>query len=129
MAWAYAAETCCDVSLGVSLLVLYSVVLILSLTTEPLMDSVIQPQGVFFLFAFFSFCAWFFMYYYVPETKGLPEADKKKLFYPGSKWGRKLDEGEQLPYELAAPDETQEIDENWRDEKGNIGNTVTSSML
>ena len=43
VAWAYAAETCCDVSLGVSLLVLYSVVLLLSLTTNSLMDSKLQP--------------------------------------------------------------------------------------
>ena len=43
VAWAYAAETCCDVSLGVSLLVLYSVVLFLSLTTSSLMDSALQP--------------------------------------------------------------------------------------
>ena len=43
VAWAYAAETCCDVSLGVSLLVLYSVVLFLSLTTNSLMDSKLQP--------------------------------------------------------------------------------------
>mmetsp|Transcript_10791 Transcript_10791/g.13538 ORF Transcript_10791/g.13538 Transcript_10791/m.13538 type:complete len:171 (+) Transcript_10791:857-1369(+) len=32
-AWAYAAETCCDASLGVALLVLYSTVFILNLTT------------------------------------------------------------------------------------------------
>ena len=43
VAWAYAAETCCDVSLGVTLLVLYSVVLFLSLTTNSLMDSKLQP--------------------------------------------------------------------------------------
>ena len=43
VAWAYAAETCCDVSPGVSLLVLYSVVLLLSLTTNSLMDSKLQP--------------------------------------------------------------------------------------
>lgn len=39
VAWTYASETCCDISLGVSIQVLYSSVLLLSLTTEPLMDS------------------------------------------------------------------------------------------
>ena len=104
MAWCYAAETCCDVSLGVSLLVLYSVVLVMSLTTNSLMDSKLQPQGVFFMFSFFSFVAFFFMYYYVPETKGLPEDEKKKLFYPGAKWGRKLKEGEMMPFPITNND-------------------------
>ena len=35
------------------------------------------------------------MYFYVPETKGLNEAEKKRQFYPGAKWGRKLREGEE----------------------------------
>ena len=39
VAWLYAAETCCDVSLGVALQTLWGTVLILSLTTQPLMDS------------------------------------------------------------------------------------------
>ena len=50
------------------------------------------------MFAFYNFVAVFFMYFYVPETKGLLEADKKKLFYPGAEWGRKLKEGETLPH-------------------------------
>ena len=39
VAWAYCVETCCDVSLGVCQLTLYSVVVVLSLITEPLMNS------------------------------------------------------------------------------------------
>ena len=52
------------------------------------------------MFAFYNFVAIFFMYFFVPETKGLLEADKKKLFYPGAKWGRKLKEGETMPYPI-----------------------------
>jgi len=37
IAWIYAAETCTDVALGVSLNVLYGTIMVLSLTTEPLM--------------------------------------------------------------------------------------------
>jgi len=95
VAWAYAAETCCDVSLGISILVLYSTVLCLTLVTQPLMNSALQQYGVFFLFSFFNFCAIFFVYFNIPETKGLPDDEKKRLFYPGSKWGRKLQPGEQ----------------------------------
>ena len=39
VAWLYAAETCCDVALGVCLQTLWTTVLILTLTTEQLMDS------------------------------------------------------------------------------------------
>lgn len=59
------------------------------------MNSALQPQGVFFLFSGFSFIAFFYMYFFVPETKGLPDAQKKSQFYPGAKWGRKLKEGEE----------------------------------
>ena len=95
MAWAYCEETCCDSALGVCQLTLWSVVVVLVLITEPLMNSALQPYGVFFLFGGFSVIAFFFMYFFVPETRGLTEAEMKKQFYPGAKWGRKLAEGEQ----------------------------------
>ena len=41
VAWCYLTETCCDVAVGANLFVLYFVVLIMSLTTQPLMDSII----------------------------------------------------------------------------------------
>ena len=72
-------------------------VLILSLVTEPLMDSALQPQGVFFLFAGFSFIAVFYVYFYMAESKGLPEKQKKSLYIPGAKFGRKLKPGEEAP--------------------------------
>ena len=43
IAWFYAAETCCDVTLGVCMYTLYFTVFILTLVTEPLMNSVLQP--------------------------------------------------------------------------------------
>ena len=95
VAWAYCAETCCDGALGMCLLMLYGVVVVLSLITEPLMNSALQPQGVFLLFSGSNLIGLFYMYTFVPETKGLTEAEKKKLFYPGQKYGRKLEEGEQ----------------------------------
>ena len=59
------------------------------------MNSALQPQGVFFLFSGLSLCAFFFIYFFLPETRNLTEAEMKKQFYPGAKWGRKLREGEQ----------------------------------
>lgn len=94
VAWLYAAETCCDVGLAVCLQTLWATVLILTLTTEPLMDSALQPQGVFFLLSGFSFIALFFIYFKMDETKGLSEKQKKALYIPGAKFGRKLKSGE-----------------------------------
>ena len=68
VAWLYAAETCCDVGLAVSLNTLWGTVLVLQLTTQPLMDSALQSQGVFFLFAGFSVIAIFYVYFYMAET-------------------------------------------------------------
>lgn len=101
-AWAYASETCCDVSLGVALLVLYSTVFVLNLITQPLMNSALQEYGVFWLFGTANFFAIFFVYKFMPETKGKEDAEKKKQFYPGAPWGRKLKEGE-TEFEGATP--------------------------
>ena len=76
---------------------LYGTVLILSLTTETLMDSPLQPQGVFLCYAGISFCAIFFVYFFMGETKGLSEKERKEMFMPGRPWGRKLKEDEQEP--------------------------------
>lgn len=58
------------------------------------MDNWIGHGGTFAVYGIFAFCGFLFIYKYVPETKGLSEKEKKKLFLPGSKYGRKLDENE-----------------------------------
>ena len=68
--------------LGIALNVLYGVILILSLVTEPLMDSALHPSGVFYLLALFSFIAVFFVYFHFKESKGLTEKEKKSLYVP-----------------------------------------------
>ena len=71
--WLYAVETCCDISLGICLQALWGTVLLLSLTSETLMDSFLQTQGVFFMFGGFSLVAALFVYFFLDETKGLSE--------------------------------------------------------
>lgn len=70
--------------------VLFSTVFVLNLITNPLMDSVLQPYGVFWMFGFCNFCAIFYMYFFIGETRGKTDAEKKRQFYPGAQWGRKL---------------------------------------
>ena len=107
---------------------LWSVVVVLSLITQPLMNSALQPEGVFFLFSGFSFIAFFFMYFFVPETRGLTEAEMKKLFYPGAKWGRKLRPGEK-PF----VDEDEKVIEDGhlkqRQMPQGIGDTIVSTTM
>ena len=50
---------------------LYLTVLVLSLLTNPLMNSWLQSQGVFFLFAIISAMAVVYLYFYLGETMGL----------------------------------------------------------
>ena len=58
--------------------------------TNPLMESPFGSQGVFFMFGIFSAIGAIFEYFFVAETKGLSEKDKKSLYIPGAKYGRKL---------------------------------------
>lgn len=80
--WLYAAETMTDVGLGVALQVLYATLMVVSVGTEPLMDTGLHTSGVFFLFGFFSFCGFVFTYFFFRETKGLTEKQKKTVYSP-----------------------------------------------
>ena len=76
-------ETCSDIALGVSTQILWLVILLESLTTESLMESSLKPEGVFILFGIFSMLAVGMEWYFVAETKGLSEREKKNVYTPG----------------------------------------------
>jgi len=80
VAWLYASETCVDAGLGVVIQCLWFTVLVLSLVTEPLMNSKLHPAGVFYLFAIISFIATYYVYKIIKETKGLSDKEKKALY-------------------------------------------------
>ena len=61
----------CDTALAACIMTLYLSVLVLSLLTNPLMNSALHSQGVFFLFAVLSAMATVFLYFYLGETMGL----------------------------------------------------------
>lgn len=82
IAWVYASETMTDVGLGIALNCLYGTIVVLSLGTEPLMNSRLHPSGVFYLLAVFSFMAMVFIKVWFKETKGLTEKQKKSLYAP-----------------------------------------------
>jgi len=47
------------------------------------------------MFGTFSMAGFMYIYFYVPETKGLSEQEKHEIFWPGARYGRKLDEYEE----------------------------------
>jgi len=67
------------------------------------MESPLKPEGCFVLFGIFSLLAVGFEWYFVAETKGLSEREKKNLYTPGQLYGRKLKEGEEYP-QLESPE-------------------------
>ena len=76
--------------MGFSGQVLWLVILIETLVMPELIESSIGSQGVFFIFGGLSAIGAIFEYFYVAETKGLSEKEKKSLYIPGAKYGRKL---------------------------------------
>ena len=82
IAWVYSAETCTDVGLGVCLLTLWAVVLLEGLTVPTLMNTPIETSGVFFMFAIFGLISSIFVYFFLKETKGLTDQEKRSLYAP-----------------------------------------------
>lgn len=81
MAWLYAAETTAESAMGLVLLTLWGSVLILTLICPPLMEpSSLGPSTMFYIFSGLSLMATVFVYFYIKETKGLTDKEKKELF-------------------------------------------------
>jgi MFS family permease len=80
--WLYVSEVVVDTALGLAIFTLWATVLVLSLTTNFLMESALKPQGVFWIFAGISIFGSLFCFIFVRETKGLNDKDKKMLYSP-----------------------------------------------
>jgi len=96
--YVYVAETCSDVALGVVVFFNYLWEVFETLTTETFNE--IDPSFVFWLYGTITFISIPFVFFYVGETKGLSEKEKKEIFMPGANWGRELRPGEQTFVEL-----------------------------
>ena len=82
-------------ALGATMITEDVVVLLQDFITPQLLSSPMQPVGVFLMYGVFSVIGLLYIYFYVPETKGLSEQEKREIFQPGAKYGRKLKEGEE----------------------------------
>lgn len=83
IAWLYATETTIDTALGICLFTLWGTTFLVSLLGPILMSSdALGISNVFFLFAALSFCGTIYGYFFIKETKGLTDKEKKRLYYP-----------------------------------------------
>lgn len=80
LVWLYCSEVVVDSALGFVMLVLWAMVFLLSLTTDYLFASALQSYGVFWLFGSFCLIGGFFTYFYVKETVGLTDKEKKSVY-------------------------------------------------
>ena len=91
----YAAEVCTDIALGAVMITEDVVVLLQDFVTPTLLNTGLGPVGVFLIFGVFSVLGFAFIFLFVPETDGLSEQEKREIFMPGAKYGRRLKEGEE----------------------------------
>jgi hypothetical protein len=78
----YTSEVTVDSGLGFGVFGIKFTGLIISLTTEYLMDSPLQPHGVFWLYAGITWIGAVFFFFAMRETKGLTDRQKKELYRP-----------------------------------------------
>ncbi len=79
--------------MGLVAMLIFILVFAQMLTFESLVK-LLHTDGVFFMFAGLSLASFIFIYFFVPETKGLSQKEKQELFWPGAEFGRKLRPGE-----------------------------------
>lgn len=96
--FAYAVETITDSSLSLVIFIDSLWGIFNTLTFSPLMAW--SEPATFSLFAIITGISVVFVYFFVGETKGLSDREKKEIFMPGANWGRPLKEGEQVVPEL-----------------------------
>ena len=86
VAWIYTTETGIDAGLGFCLFTLWGTVFVLSLVCPLLMsdpeDGGIGQSNVFFMLGGFAIVAVFYVQFFMIETRGLTDKQKKELFTP-----------------------------------------------
>lgn len=83
LAWVYAAETTADVAMGVCLLTLWGTVVVLTFVCPILMEPEnLGPSAMFYSFSGISFVATLYVYFFIKETFGLSDKEKKQLYMP-----------------------------------------------
>lgn len=80
--WLYCSEIAVDVSLGVVGMTGYFCTFVVSLGTQPLINSKLHLAGTFMLFATINLLAGLWYFLFLKETNGLTDKEKKTLYVP-----------------------------------------------
>lgn len=80
LCWMYATEVVIDSGLGFVFFGLKGSGLLISLTTEFLMDSALGPEGVFWMYSTICAISGVYCLLLMKETYGLTDAEKKELY-------------------------------------------------
>ena len=78
--YVYVPEVVVDSALGFCFLALKGTALIISLTTEYLMDSPLKPQGAFWLYGSLTCVGAVYIGVFMRETRGLNDKEKRVLY-------------------------------------------------
>ncbi len=78
----YVTEVVVDNALGFCFLSLKGTALIISLTTEFIMKSKLQPYGAFWLYGGLAMVGGIYSFTFMRETRGLTDREKKSLYLP-----------------------------------------------
>ena len=79
----YFAETTIDTAIGICLMTLWGTTFVLSLVCPILMDPAsLGPAPVFFIYSGLSMIAVVYVCFFIVETKGLSDKEKKNVFAP-----------------------------------------------
>ena len=112
LAWIYATETTIDAALGSCLMTLWGTVFVLSIVCPILMTDPphgIGPSNTFYMLAGTQVLGTLYCYFFMKETMGLTDKEKKNLYAPnpeaGSQVGQSLMEDRLNPSEAIKADQ------------------------
>jgi MFS family permease len=98
VSWTYSIETCTDVSLSIMVCCDAAWGVLLTLVFPDL--EAWSFSNTMFIAAAISGVSVVFVFFFIGETKGLSDKEKKEIFMPGANWGRALRDGEHALPEL-----------------------------
>ena len=87
-------ETLTDTGLSLALTIENMFALFEEFSFPEMLASPLKVPGTFIVYGTILAISVPFVYFFVPETSGLSEKEKKQVFLPGATYGRKLKEGE-----------------------------------
>ena len=82
MIWIYTSEVTQSSAGGLMVLGIFGFLFLQTMTLETMMDSWMQPEGVFFMFGIITIIGFFYILCLMKETSGLTDFEKKTLYTP-----------------------------------------------